>query len=226
MNPELRRRFLIPYAAPLLGLLGFAFVAFMLSRVLLAVTKELASFVALGVAAYVLFLAFLIERRARISTRALAVGVTLGIVAIVGSGFVAIAAGPREFEEVAAEGEEGESDAAGGEEGTTGEEAGQATNEGTADVPADAVMWAASSQLEYTQVPDSVPTGEQTWALELEGLPHNVVLEGVDNEQPIVEGEQAGTFTGTVTLEAGTYTYYCDIAGHREAGMEGEITAG
>jgi uncharacterized cupredoxin-like copper-binding protein len=52
-------------------------------------------------------------------------------------------------------------------------------------------------------------------ALEIEG---NGVEEETDTISP---GDSA---TVTVDLEAGTYEMYCPIDGHRDQGMEGEIT--
>jgi plastocyanin len=55
-------------------------------------------------------------------------------------------------------------------------------------------------------------------------IPHNVVIEEDGKElagfEPISEGEKAAT----ADLKAGTYTYYCSVPGHREAGMEGQLT--
>ena len=40
-------------------------------------------------------------------------------------------------------------------------------------------------------------------------------------QTPIFKG---GTKTFAVTLTAGTYTYYCSVPGHRQAGMQGTLT--
>lgn len=35
---------------------------------------------------------------------------------------------------------------------------------------------------------------------------------------------RGGTSTVTVTLKAGSYTFYCPVPGHRQAGMQGTLT--
>ncbi len=51
---------------------------------------------------------------------------------------------------------------------------------------------------------------------------HSFVIEGVPGFQ--LETTNGKTATGKVKLEPGKYTYYCDIPGHRAAGMEGTLT--
>lgn len=102
--------------------------------------------------------------------------------------------------------------------------------EGAAAAPADAgdadALW-SSENIEYTAAPATMPADGATIALEVVGgLPHNVVFEGFQGDQVLVEGPGEGVYTANVAVPAGTYTYYCSIVGHRAAGMEGEITVG
>lgn len=56
-------------------------------------------------------------------------------------------------------------------------------------------------------------------------VPHNVSLEGpggLDKEGPTVS--KGGASEVEATLKPGTYTYYCSVDGHRQAGMQGTLT--
>lgn len=87
------------------------------------------------------------------------------------------------------------------------------------------VVFAADNGLEYTETPSEVPAAGATFEFDCTGLPHNVTIEGINGEAPVVECPGEGSFTGNVALEPGDYTFYCSIPGHRAAGMEGSLTA-
>ena len=83
--------------------------------------------------------------------------------------------------------------------------------------------------LQFQPEQATVTAGEVT--VELTAVPavqHNVVIEGVNDEEPVVEAAAGETATDTVSLEEGAYTFWCSVPGHREAGMEGslEVVAG
>ncbi len=52
-------------------------------------------------------------------------------------------------------------------------------------------------------------------------LPHNFSIDELN-----ISVDQPAGYTGEVTINApaGTYTYYCNVPGHRAAGMEGTLT--
>ena len=56
------------------------------------------------------------------------------------------------------------------------------------------------------------------------GMEHGIAIEGngVDKDGPIVGPGKTSTIS--VTLKKGTYTYYCPVPGHKQAGMKGTLT--
>jgi plastocyanin len=57
---------------------------------------------------------------------------------------------------------------------------------------------------------------------------HNFNLVGPGAPYPLLWGTDAGApadhLTHATTLQKGTYTFYCSVQGHRQAGMQGTIT--
>jgi plastocyanin len=55
-------------------------------------------------------------------------------------------------------------------------------------------------------------------------VPHDVRIEGEDGDVGGTDTVAGESTSATVELEAGDYTFYCSVSGHREAGMEGPLT--
>ena len=57
-----------------------------------------------------------------------------------------------------------------------------------------------------------------------DSLPHAIAIEGngVDKDGQTVQ--PGGTSSVTVRLKPGTYTFYCPVDGHEDAGMKGTLT--
>jgi hypothetical protein len=77
----------------------------------------------------------------------------------------------------------------------------------------------------YEDPPTEAPSGLLGITIENQGnLPHDVVFEGENNEEPVVHADGGETDQGTIELQPGDYVFYCSIPGHRAAGMEGTLT--
>lgn len=88
----------------------------------------------------------------------------------------------------------------------------------------DTVAVTGTNALKFDPVDLSASAGEVTFELTSEsGVNHNLVIEEL-NDLTVVEAAAGATEAAAVSLDAGTYTYYCSIEGHRAAGMEGTLT--
>jgi len=90
------------------------------------------------------------------------------------------------------------------------------------------VMASPHGRLRFTMTQATVaPPGTVTLRMtnpSSAGIEHGIAIEGhgVDRDGPIVAPGK--TSTVTVTLKKGTYTYYCPVPGHEQAGMKGTLT--
>lgn len=92
---------------------------------------------------------------------------------------------------------------------------------------ADAAVDASGAVLEVAGLdslsfePDTLSAAAGAITIEFDNqgaLEHTFLIEGIEGFK------LANDDSGTVTLEAGEYVFYCDVAGHREGGMEGTLT--
>jgi len=84
----------------------------------------------------------------------------------------------------------------------------------------------ADGSLEYDQESVTAKAGAITVNFDNPAsTAHDVVIEDESgNELARTDLVSEGQTSTTVDLEPGTYTFYCSVAGHRQAGMEGTLT--
>jgi len=110
------------------------------------------------------------------------------------------------------------SESAGGEEGGGASSGGGAAS--TLEFEAD-----PNGELAFTTTEETAKAGKVTIDFtNPQALPHDVKIESAGGEE--IGGTETvaeGSDSATVELKPGTYTFYCSIPGHREAGMEGTL---
>jgi plastocyanin len=85
---------------------------------------------------------------------------------------------------------------------------------------------AASSGLAFAEKSASAKAGEVTVDFtNPQPIPHDVAIED-SSGKVITQTEELteGSDSATANLKPGTYTFFCTVPGHREAGMEGTLT--
>lgn len=87
---------------------------------------------------------------------------------------------------------------------------------GVLSIPAD-----PTGQLAFVFTKAEAPAGPLTIEMPNEsGVPHNIAIDGAGTGEIV----QKGVSRFDATLEAGTYTYICEVPGHLAAGMKGTLT--
>ena len=100
---------------------------------------------------------------------------------------------------------------------------GETTKGPAAQVAPDTVRVVADDSQDFAQDRYQVVAGQVRIEYVLDGFQvHTLVVEGFEEEMRL-EVANGETEVGTLPLAAGRYVLYCDIPGHREAGMEAQL---
>lgn len=194
---------LLPLGLPVMGLLAIASLMFFMSRILLAVSEQGSTAVALTVAVLILAVGSVFALKPDISGRTMAVALGVGIVAMLGGGIVAAAIGERTIEHHGAEAE--------GEHGA-GAPAAEIGARNIAFDKADLVLKADTDViLEFVNA-DA-------------GVSHNVAIYRTEDFKEsvftgaLLEGDGIRTYEFKAP-GAGTYYFRCDV----HPNMKGKVT--
>jgi plastocyanin len=88
-------------------------------------------------------------------------------------------------------------------------------------------------QLAYTTNKATATPGQVTITMKnMSGVPHNIAIQqgssgAMQGSTPVLGASQVvtdGSASVTVSLKPGTYTFFCQVPGHRVAGMWGTLT--
>ncbi|CAN5507245.1 hypothetical protein BH10ACT11_BH10ACT11_21240 [soil metagenome] len=115
----------------------------------------------------------------------------------------------------------GSSDSDSSTEASTPADSGSSAGGAKVDITAD-----PSGSLAFTETKVDAKAGASTIELVNDSsTTHNLELED-SNGDDIGKADDvaSGTSSFNADLKPGTYTYYCSLPGHREAGMEGTLT--
>jgi plastocyanin len=106
-----------------------------------------------------------------------------------------------------------------------------ATTQSDTPAPADAAALQLQAKeqggLSFDKKELTATAGEVTITMENPSsaqMPHDIAIEGEGVEEKGEVVQPGGTSEVKADLQAGTYTFYCSVGQHRQAGMEGTLT--
>ena len=116
----------------------------------------------------------------------------------------------------------------GGDDDTDGSNGTEdAASANAAEAPAsfdEAAMQLDAEDVKFAVDSFTVPPGDITIGLEQKGsMQHSFVIEGKEDDLRLVVTSPGEVDLGAINLPEGAYVFYCDIAGHRGLGMEGNL---
>ncbi len=197
---------LLPLGLPVLGLFAIASLMFFMSRILLAVSEQGSTWIALAVAVIIMAAGTVFALRPNISGRTMAVVLAVGGVLMLAGGLVAAAVGERTIEH------HGEHDSEGGTEQGAGVPGAEVSARGIA----------------FDKSELALPAGGDV-KLELvnadAGVPHNIAIFRTEDFTGLVYAGEvfSGEGSRTYTFKApgpGTYYFRCDV----HPNMKGKVT--
>jgi len=210
-NRYFRERFLIPIVIPTAVLVGAGFFIVNLSRVLLAVNKDLSVVIAIAVAIVILAGAAWAATRPRIARSTLVALLVLLALAVGTSGAIAAKVGERKIEKHEA--------AAPGTEHSPG---GPAPSAPPSQAPQAGGATVKLANFAFAPKEITIKAGtEVTWDF-ADGLPHTV-SSAPGAPAAFESGQKTGGDFKFTFSAAGTYQYYCKLHGQPGSGMAGTV---